>query len=48
MHSGLNEGYGKLADVFRANTCGGCEVGAAVVVYRDGTRPPRHHEIIES
>ena len=31
-------GYGKVADAFRANIAGGREIGAAVAVYRDGTK----------
>ena len=32
------EGYGKVADAFRANFAAGREVGAAVAVYRDGVK----------
>lgn len=32
----VEEGYGKVADVFRRNVFSGNEVGAAVAVYRDG------------
>jgi CubicO group peptidase (beta-lactamase class C family) len=32
------EGYGKVADAFRANLAAGHEVGAAVAVYRDGAK----------
>ncbi len=32
------EGYGKVADAFRANFAAGREVGAAVAVYRDGIK----------
>jgi CubicO group peptidase (beta-lactamase class C family) len=32
------EGYGKVADAFRANFSAGREVGAAVAVYRDGVK----------
>ncbi|MEO8815405.1 MAG: serine hydrolase domain-containing protein [Mycobacterium sp.] len=32
------EGYGKVADAFRANFARGTEVGAAVAVYRDGVK----------
>lgn len=34
----VDEGYGKVADAFRANFAGGREVGAAVAVYRDGVK----------
>jgi CubicO group peptidase (beta-lactamase class C family) len=34
----VNEGYGKIADVFRRNMLSGEEVGAAVAVYRDGVK----------
>lgn len=34
----VDEGYGKLADAFRANFAHGREVGAAVAVYRDGVK----------
>jgi hypothetical protein len=30
----VDEGYGKAADVFRANFAHGREIGAAVAVYR--------------
>ena len=33
-----DEGYGKLADVFRRNMTSGQEVGAACAVYRDGKK----------
>ena len=33
---GVDEGYGKLADVFRRNMTSGQEVGAACAVYREG------------
>ncbi|MDQ2627646.1 MAG: beta-lactamase family protein [Actinomycetota bacterium] len=33
-----DEGYGKIADAFRANFAGGHEVGAAVTVYRNGVK----------
>ncbi|MGH3555394.1 MAG: serine hydrolase, partial [Mycobacterium sp.] len=33
-----DEGYGKVADAFRANFSSGREIGAAIVVYRDGTK----------
>jgi CubicO group peptidase (beta-lactamase class C family) len=34
----VDEGYGKVADVFRRNLSGGQEVGAAFAVYRDGRK----------
>jgi CubicO group peptidase (beta-lactamase class C family) len=34
----VDEGYGKLADVFRRNMTSGEEIGAAVAVYRDGKK----------
>jgi CubicO group peptidase (beta-lactamase class C family) len=34
----VGEGYGKVADAFRANFASGREVGAAVAVYRDGVK----------
>jgi CubicO group peptidase (beta-lactamase class C family) len=34
----VDEGYGKVADAFRANFASGREVGAAVAVYRNGTK----------
>src|SRR4051794_10439971 len=34
----VDEGYGKVADVFRRNMISGQEVGAAVAVYRDGVK----------
>jgi CubicO group peptidase (beta-lactamase class C family) len=34
----VDEGYGKVADVFRANFDRGREIGAAIAVYRDGTK----------
>ncbi|HEY9302972.1 MAG TPA: serine hydrolase domain-containing protein [Mycobacterium sp.] len=34
----VDEGYGKVADAFRANFAAGHEVGAAVAVYRDGAK----------
>jgi CubicO group peptidase (beta-lactamase class C family) len=34
----VDEGYGKVADAFRANFAGGHEVGAAVAVYRNGVK----------
>jgi long-chain acyl-CoA synthetase len=36
---GVDEGYGKVADVFRRNLISGQEVGAAVAVYQDGHLP---------
>lgn len=33
-----DEGYGKVADAFRANFVAGREIGAAVAVYRNGTK----------
>lgn len=35
---GVDQGYGKVADVFRRNMASGHEVGAAVAVYRDGVK----------
>lgn len=35
---GVDEGYGKVADAFRANFASGREVGAAMAVYRDGVK----------
>jgi CubicO group peptidase (beta-lactamase class C family) len=35
---GVDEGYGKVADVFRRNMTSGDEIGAAVAVYRDGAK----------
>jgi len=35
---GVDEGYGKVADAFRANFAAGREVGAAVAVYRNGAK----------
>ena len=35
---GVDEGYGKVADAFRANFAAGREVGAAVAVYRNGVK----------
>jgi CubicO group peptidase (beta-lactamase class C family) len=35
---GVDEGYGKIADVFRRNLSSGQEVGAAVAVDRDGRK----------
>ena len=48
----VDEGYGKVADVFRRNMTSGQEVGAAVAVYRDGVKvvdlwgglPQRDHQ----
>jgi hypothetical protein len=34
----VDERYGKVADAFRANFAADREVGAAIVVYRDGTK----------
>ncbi|MGH3530443.1 MAG: serine hydrolase domain-containing protein [Mycobacterium sp.] len=34
----VDEGYGKVADAFRANFSHGREIGAAIVVYREGTK----------
>jgi hypothetical protein len=34
----VDEGYGKVADVFRRNMASGQEVGAAVAVYREGVK----------
>jgi CubicO group peptidase (beta-lactamase class C family) len=34
----VDEGYGKVADAFRANFSGGREIGSAVAVYRDGLK----------
>jgi len=34
----VDEGYGKVADAFRANFASGHEVGAAIAVYRDGVK----------
>jgi CubicO group peptidase (beta-lactamase class C family) len=34
----VDEGYGKLADVFRRNLTSGEEIGTAVAVYRDGKK----------
>jgi CubicO group peptidase (beta-lactamase class C family) len=34
----VDEGYGRVADVFRRNMVSGKEVGAAVAVYRDGVK----------
>jgi Beta-lactamase len=34
----VDEGHGKLADVFRRNMTSGQEIGAAVAVYRDGVK----------
>jgi len=38
MGGDVAEGYGKVADAFRANLASGAEVGAAVAVYRDGVK----------
>ncbi|WP_199203168.1 serine hydrolase domain-containing protein [Mycobacterium sp. shizuoka-1] len=36
MAGDVDEGYGKVADAFRANLASGKEIGSAVAVYRDG------------
>jgi CubicO group peptidase (beta-lactamase class C family) len=38
MSGDVDEGYGKVADVFRRNLSSGQEVGAAFAVYRDGRK----------
>ena len=38
VHGAADEGYGKVADAFRANFAAGSEVGAALCVYRDGRK----------
>ena len=38
IDGGVDEGYGKVADVFRRNMVSGHEVAAAVAVYRDGVK----------
>lgn len=38
VHGDVDAGYGKVADAFRRNLTDGQEVGAAVAVYRDGTK----------
>lgn len=38
MGGDVDEGYGKVADAFRANLASGKEIGAAVSVYRDGVK----------
>lgn len=38
IHGDVDEGYGKVADAFRANFAAGGEIGAAVAVYRDGVK----------
>ncbi len=38
LGGGVAEGYGAVADAFRANFARGREVGAAVAVYRNGTK----------
>jgi CubicO group peptidase (beta-lactamase class C family) len=38
MGGDVAEGYGKVADAFRANLASGKEIGAAVAVYRDGVK----------
>ena len=34
----VDEGYGKIADVFRRNMTSGLEIGTACAVYRDGRK----------
>jgi CubicO group peptidase (beta-lactamase class C family) len=38
MGGDVDEGYGRVADAFRANLASGKEIGAAVAVYRDGRK----------
>ena len=38
VHGDADDGYGKVADAFRANFAAGGEVGAALCVYRDGRK----------
>ncbi|MGX9674361.1 serine hydrolase domain-containing protein [Mycobacterium sp. HM-7] len=38
VHGDADDGYGKVADAFRANFAAGIEVGAALCVYRDGRK----------
>ncbi len=38
IDGGADEGYGKVADAFRANFAASREIGAAVAVYRDGVK----------
>ncbi|MUL48581.1 beta-lactamase family protein [Mycobacterium sp. CBMA293] len=38
VHGDADDGYGKVADAFRANFAAGHEVGAALCVYRDGRK----------
>ncbi|MCV7191460.1 serine hydrolase domain-containing protein [Mycolicibacterium brumae] len=38
LGGGVDEGYGRVADAFRANLSSGQEVGAAFSVYRDGRK----------
>ena len=38
IHGDADEGYGKVAEAFRANFAAGHEIGAAVCVYRDGRK----------
>ncbi|BDB44824.1 MULTISPECIES: serine hydrolase domain-containing protein [Mycobacterium] len=38
LQGDVDEGYGKVADAFRANLSSGQEVGAAVSVYREGRK----------
>src|SRR6201992_880056 len=38
IEGGADEGYGKVADAFRANFAARREIGAAIAVYRDGVK----------
>ena len=38
LGGGVDEGYGPVADAFRANFAEGQEIGAACAVYRDGRK----------
>lgn len=38
IHGGVDDGYGKVADAFRANFAANKEVGAALAVYRGGVK----------
>ena len=38
VHGDVDEGYGPVADAFRANFTERGEIGAAVAVYRDGVK----------
>ncbi|MDT5278412.1 MAG: hypothetical protein QOG95_5344, partial [Mycobacterium sp.] len=38
IQGSADEGYGKVADAFRANFAANRETGAAVAVYRDGVK----------